>query len=119
MLSFAVILVLGFLLGMRHATDPDHVIAVTTIVSKQRGIAKAGLIGVLWGLGHTLTIFVVGAVVILFKVAIPPRARPFDGTRCWHDADSARSSKPHRCAALVAAEIHSGQRAAASDAYPR
>jgi high-affinity nickel-transport protein len=73
-LSFAVILVLGFLLGMRHATDPDHVIAVTTIVSKQRGIAKAGLIGVLWGLGHTLTIFVVGAVVILFKVAIPPRA---------------------------------------------
>jgi ABC-type nickel/cobalt efflux system permease component RcnA len=73
-LSFAVILVLGFLLGMRHATDPDHVIAVTTIVSKQRGTAKAGLIGVLWGLGHTLTIFVVGAVVILFKVAIPPRA---------------------------------------------
>src|SRR5271156_5086219 len=58
---------------MRHATDPDHVVAVTTIVTKQRGIAKAGLIGVLWGLGHTLTIFVVGTMIILFQVTIPPR----------------------------------------------
>jgi ABC-type nickel/cobalt efflux system permease component RcnA len=73
MLSLFAIAVLGFFLGMRHATDPDHVIAVTTIVTKQRGIARAGLIGVIWGLGHTLTIFVVGAAIILFKVAIPPR----------------------------------------------
>jgi hypothetical protein len=73
MISFVAILILGFVLGMRHATDPDHVIAVTTIVSKQRGFAKAGLIGVFWGLGHTLTIFLVGAAIILFKVAIPPR----------------------------------------------
>jgi hypothetical protein len=73
MLSFLAILVLGFLLGMRHATDPDHVVAVTTIVSKQPGIAKAGLIGVLWGLGHTFTIFVVGTMIILFQVTIPPR----------------------------------------------
>jgi ABC-type nickel/cobalt efflux system permease component RcnA len=72
-LSFLAILILGFLLGMRHATDPDHVVAVTTIVTKQRGIAKAGLIGVLWGLGHTFTIFVVGTMIILFKVTIPPR----------------------------------------------
>ncbi len=73
MLSFAAILVLGFLLGMRHATDPDHVVAITTIVAKQRGIAKAGLIGALWGLGHTFTIFIVGAIIILFQVTIPPR----------------------------------------------
>ena len=73
MLSFLTILFLGFLLGMRHATDPDHVVAVTTIVSKQPGIAKAGLIGILWGLGHTFTIFVVGTMIILFKVTIPPR----------------------------------------------
>jgi ABC-type nickel/cobalt efflux system permease component RcnA len=72
-LSFLAILFLGFLLGMRHATDPDHVVAVTTIVTKQRGIAKAGLIGVLWGLGHTFTIFVVGTMIILFQVTIPPR----------------------------------------------
>lgn len=73
MLSFAAILALGFLLGMRHATDPDHVIAITTIVTKQRGIAKAGLIGALWGLGHTFTIFVLGTMMILFQVSIPPR----------------------------------------------
>lgn len=73
MISFIGILVLGFFLGMRHATDPDHVIAVTTIVAKQRGVAKAGIIGALWGMGHTLTIFLVGAAIILFKVAIPPR----------------------------------------------
>jgi len=73
MVSIAMILVLGFVLGMRHATDPDHVIAVTTIVAKQRGVAKAGFIGALWGLGHTVTIFVVGASIILFGVSIPPR----------------------------------------------
>lgn len=73
MLSFIGILILGFFLGMRHATDPDHVIAVTTIVTRQRGVAKAGIIGALWGMGHTFTIFVVGAAIILFKVAIPPR----------------------------------------------
>jgi high-affinity nickel-transport protein len=73
MTSFALIAFVGFVLGMRHATDPDHVIAVSTIVSRQRGIAKAGLIGAVWGLGHTLTIFVVGVAIILFKVAIPTR----------------------------------------------
>jgi len=72
-LSFAAILALGFLLGMRHATDPDHVVAIATIVTKQRGIVKAGFVGVLWGLGHTFTIFVVGTIIILFQVSIPPR----------------------------------------------
>jgi high-affinity nickel permease len=67
------ILVLGFFLGMRHATDPDHVIAVSTIVSRERSILKAGLIGVLWGLGHTLTIVAVGAAIILLGLAIPVR----------------------------------------------
>src|ERR1700736_4707406 len=73
MTSFVALALLGFVLGMRHATDPDHVIAVSTIVSKQRGIASAALIGVIWGFGHTLTIFVVGAAIILFKVEIPTR----------------------------------------------
>jgi High-affinity nickel-transport protein len=73
MTSGLAILAIGFLLGMRHATDPDHVIAVSTIVSRERSITKAGLIGVLWGLGHTLTILVVGAGIILFGLAIPTR----------------------------------------------
>jgi high-affinity nickel-transport protein len=73
LVSLIGILILGFFLGMRHATDPDHVVAVMTIVTRQRGIAKAGIIGALWGVGHTLTIFLVGAAIILFKVTIPPR----------------------------------------------
>ncbi len=68
------ILAIGFFLGMRHATDPDHVIAVSTIVSRERSIARAGLIGILWGCGHTITILVVGAGIILFGLAIPARA---------------------------------------------
>jgi high-affinity nickel-transport protein len=73
MIGFLSILAVGFFLGMRHATDPDHVIAVTTIVSNQRNSMRAALIGGFWGLGHTLTIFVVGAGIILFNLVIPVR----------------------------------------------
>src|SRR5713101_520936 len=73
MLSFFSIIAIGFFLGMRHATDPDHVIAVSTIVSRQRSMKHAALIGLLWGLGHTITILIVGAAIILFGLAIPPR----------------------------------------------
>ena len=73
MITLLSIIFLGFFLGMRHATDPDHVIAVTTIVSRERKIWYAALIGVLWGIGHTLTIFLVGGSIILFSLVIPPR----------------------------------------------
>jgi len=67
------IALLGLLLGMRHATDPDHVIAVTTILSRERRLVVAARIGVVWGLGHTLTVLLVGAAIIVFKIAIPVR----------------------------------------------
>jgi high-affinity nickel-transport protein len=70
--SLVSVLVLGFFLGVRHATDPDHVIAVTTIVSRQRSVWHGAWTGVLWGVGHTLTIVVVGSAIILFGVVIPP-----------------------------------------------
>src|SRR5579863_7714773 len=73
MIGFLAILAVGFFLGMRHATDPDHVIAVTTIVSNQRNTMRAALIGAFWGLGHTVTILVVGAGIILFNLVIPVR----------------------------------------------
>ena len=73
MISFLSIIAVGFFLGMRHATDPDHVIAVTTIVSRQRNLLKAAMTGIFWGIGHTLTIFVVGTLIILFDVVIPAR----------------------------------------------
>ena len=62
----------GFLLGMRHATDADHVIAVTTILNRSRRFAHTTLIGLLWGLGHSVTVILVGTAIIVFNVVIPP-----------------------------------------------
>jgi sulfite exporter TauE/SafE len=67
------LLAVGFFLGMRHATDADHVIAISTIVSRQRSMRSAAMIGALWGLGHTLTVTLVGGAIILFTITIPPR----------------------------------------------
>jgi high-affinity nickel-transport protein len=67
------LLFLGFFLGMRHATDADHVVAIATIVSRQRTLRGSALIGGAWGIGHTLTILVVGSAIILFGVVIPTR----------------------------------------------
>ena len=67
------VVVLGFLLGMLHATDADHVIAVSTIVSRQRSVGGAARVGLLWGVGHTVTVFGVGTAIILFNLVIPPR----------------------------------------------
>ncbi|HXW92084.1 MAG TPA: hypothetical protein VEK33_16160 [Terriglobales bacterium] len=73
LVSFVTVTLLGLFLGMRHSTDPDHVVAVSTIVSRQQSIKSSATIGLLWGLGHTLTIFLVGSVIIIFGVVIPPR----------------------------------------------
>ena len=73
MANALVILSFGLLLGIRHATDPDHIIAVSTIVSRERSLSRAAQIGALWGLGHTATIVAVGAPLILFRWAISPR----------------------------------------------
>jgi high-affinity nickel-transport protein len=71
--NIASFLFLGFFLGMRHATDPDHVVAIATIVSRERSVAGSALIGAAWGVGHTITVMAVGAAIILFGVVIPPR----------------------------------------------
>jgi len=73
MTNLLTVMGVGFLLGMRHATDPDHIIAVSTIVSRQQSVRSARLIGMLWGLGHSITILFIGAAIILFNWAIPPR----------------------------------------------
>ena len=66
-------LLLGFVLGLRHALDADHVVAVSTMVSQYRSPFKAAVVGAYWGLGHTGTLLLVGVGVIVFKLAIPPR----------------------------------------------
>jgi len=71
------ILVLGLLLGVRHAFDADHLVAVTTIVSEYRNPLRAIWIGVLWGLGHTTTLFLAGGTLLLLNLQIPERLALF------------------------------------------
>jgi hypothetical protein len=64
---------LGSLLGMRHALEPDHLAAVSTLVTREPGSYKAALLGACWGLGHTLSLIVVGAVLVLLRAEMPAR----------------------------------------------
>jgi hypothetical protein len=117
------VIALGFFLGMRHATDPDHVIAVTTIVARHRSIKHAALIGGLWGVGHTLTILAVGGAIILLGWVIPTRVglsmefsvglmlillgiMNLTGIMQWINSNFAGTTPPAE-AATAQAEIHS------------
>ena len=63
----------GSLLGMRHALEPDHLAAVSTLVSRERNGAKAALLGMCWGLGHTAGLIAVGAVLVFLRAELPSR----------------------------------------------
>ena len=63
---------LGLALGLKHATEIDHVVAVSTVVSEHRNVWRSALVGALWGAGHTVSLVVVGVIVLVFRVAIPP-----------------------------------------------
>jgi high-affinity nickel-transport protein len=71
-MSLLSVLILGLFLGMRHATDPDHVVAVTTLVSQRHTTRGAMLLGALWGVGHGLTLLVVGGAIIALGLVMPP-----------------------------------------------
>ncbi len=73
MVTLLSLITLGFFLGMRHATDADHVVAVTTIVSREHSVRKAALVGAAWGLGHSLTLVLVGGAIVIFGVVVPAR----------------------------------------------
>ena len=64
------ILGFGFLQGLRHATDADHLAAVSTIVAERKSLLSSALIGGFWGLGHTISLFIVGAFVLLMSFQI-------------------------------------------------
>src|SRR5258708_18534093 len=74
-LNFVSFLFLGFFVGMRHATDADHVVAIATIVSRERSVAGSALIGAPWGVGHTTTVMADVGVRILVAASIPPPPR--------------------------------------------
>ena len=65
--------VLGFVLGLQHATDPDHLVAVATIVTRARRFWDGALVGVLWGIGHAVTLTLAGGIVILLNVSLPEK----------------------------------------------
>ena len=100
LVPFVTVILLGLFLGMRHSTDPDHVVAVSTIVSRQGSIRSSATIGLLWGLGHTLTIFLVGSVNYCLRRRDPAPGRAVDGVLRCPDADPARDSESHRNHAL-------------------
>lgn len=62
---------LGLIFGLKHATEVDHVVAVSTIVSQHRNLFRAVLVGALWGAGHTMALLVAGIIVLSLRVAIP------------------------------------------------
>ena len=63
---------LGMMLGMRHALEPDHLAAVSTLMTGERSSAKAAWLGALWGLGHTLTLLIAGALLVTLQTEMPP-----------------------------------------------
>lgn len=72
-MSLLSIVALGFFLGMRHATDADHVVAVSTIVSRARSLRAAALVGALWGIGHSFAVGLAGGAIVLWRVSLSPR----------------------------------------------
>src|SRR5712692_3879448 len=70
---FLSVLGLGFVLGLKHALDPDHMVAVSTIVSESKNVKRSCIVGTFWGLGHTLALLLAGIIVIVLRVQISAR----------------------------------------------
>lgn len=67
----AVALGYGFVLGIRHSFDPDHLVAMGTIVGESRSVGRSAVVGAMWGLGHTVSLLVTGLVVLGLRLTIP------------------------------------------------
>jgi len=65
------VLLLGIGLGLRHATDADHVVVVSTLVQREPGVWRAARIAALWGAGHTVTFLALGLLIVLAEVRVP------------------------------------------------
>jgi ABC-type nickel/cobalt efflux system permease component RcnA len=75
--SIAFALAVGFFRGLQHALDPDHLVAVSTIVSEHKSLLRSSLIGTFWGLGHTASLVVVSLVIIMLRPTIPEHLMPW------------------------------------------
>src|ERR1044071_4998640 len=67
------VLGIGLVFGLKHATEVDHVVAISTIVSRHKNVFRSAIVGAMWGAGHTVSLLVVGVIVLLLRVAIPER----------------------------------------------
>ncbi|HIH43142.1 TPA: urease accessory protein UreH [Candidatus Woesearchaeota archaeon] len=72
-MTLLTLLGLGFLLGIEHATDADHVAAISTMTSDSKNLKHSAMHGIYWGLGHTFTLLLVGLLLLLFKITIPQK----------------------------------------------
>lgn len=66
-------LLLGFVLGLKHSTEADHLAAVSTLVTDTHGVRRGAAVGAFWGFGHLLTLFVLGTVLVMFRLPLTPR----------------------------------------------
>jgi high-affinity nickel permease len=75
--TLGVVALVAIALGLRHATDPDHLAAVSTLIAsaRERAARRAALLGLSWGLGHALTLFAFGLPVVLFEAYLPARVQ--------------------------------------------
>ena len=71
--TLLVVLAIAILLGLRHASDPDHVAAVTTLIAsgRDRAARRAGALGLTWGLGHATSLFALGVPIVLYRAYLP------------------------------------------------
>jgi ABC-type nickel/cobalt efflux system permease component RcnA len=67
----ATIVGVGFVMGLRHALDPDHVVAVTTLASQKAGVARTSLVGAFWGLGHATSLGLAGGAILALRLSVP------------------------------------------------
>ena len=72
-LNMFVVLSIGLVFGLKHATEVDHVVAISTIVSRHKNVFRSALVGALWGAGHTASLLIVGVIVLSLRIAIPER----------------------------------------------
>jgi ABC-type nickel/cobalt efflux system permease component RcnA len=70
-LSMLAVLGIGLVFGIKHATEVDHVVAVSTIVSQHKNVFHSALVGALWGTGHTVSLLIIAAIVLTLRIAIP------------------------------------------------
>ncbi|HXR12026.1 MAG TPA: hypothetical protein VN770_07015 [Gaiellaceae bacterium] len=74
--TLLVVLAVSLLLGLRHASDPDHLAAVTTLAAgKELPVRSAGRLGLAWGCGHATSLFLLGLPIVLSRAYLPHRVQ--------------------------------------------